>query len=194
LFGASSEAGIDAGKHLERALERSASHALSLPARYALLAYDFSAARKRANGRARVSRADAISARLKVPVDCRDAARLLARWRSDVERIDRLTPASIVELLQSANALRRPERLSTLLAASEAIACSIPRASATYAPVKTLRQALRVVAGVDAGAIARAEKATSKRRVHHDDAIAKAIRSARLDALRKWKQQRARAC
>jgi tRNA nucleotidyltransferase (CCA-adding enzyme) len=192
LFGASSKAGLDAGKHLERVLEWSASHALSLPARYAVLAYDFAAARKRTDSRARVSRADAISARLKVPVDCRDAARLLARWRSDVERADRLTPASIVELLQSVDALRRPERLSTLLASSEAVACSIPRASATYSPAKTLRQALRVVAGVDAGAIARAAKAASKRRVHHDDAIAKAIRAARLDALRKWKRQRAR--
>src|SRR5439155_1154783 len=82
---------------------------------------------------ARFSRADAISARLKVPVDCRDAARLLARWRSEAERVDRLTPASIVDLIQSADALRRPERLSTLLAASEAVARSIPRASATYA-------------------------------------------------------------
>ena len=94
---------------------------------------------------------------------------------------------------KSADALRRPERLSTLLAASEAIARSIARASPTYAPAKTLRLALRVVAGVDAGAIARAAKAASERRVHHDDAIAKAIRAARLNALRKWKQQRAKS-
>ena len=193
LFGASSKAGLAAGKHLERALEWGASHALSLPARCALLAYDFAASRKRADGRVRVNRADAISTRLKVPVDCRDAARLLARWRSEAERVDRLTPASIVDLIQSADALRRPERLSTLLAASEAVARSIPRASATYAPAKILRDALRVVAGVDAGAIAQAAKAASARHVHHDDAIAKAIRAARIDALRNWKQQRTKS-
>ena len=194
LFGASSDAGLDAGKHLQRALERSASHALSLPARYAVLAFDFAAARKRANSRARSARADAISAHLKVPVDCRDAARLLAVSRSDIDRVDQLTPASIVDLLQSADALRRPERLSTLLAASEAIACSVPRASATYAPAEKLREALRVVTNVDAGAIARATRAASGRRVHHDDAIATAVRAARVDALRKWKGPRTRAC
>ena len=176
---------IDAGMHLERALDWAAAHALSLPARYAVLVHDFAAARRRADPRARVARAEALSARLKVPLECRDAARLVERWQAEVDRADQLTPASLLDLLQSADALRRPERLATLLAATEAIACSIPRGSEAYAPAGRLRDALRVVSTVHAGAIARASKAAGTR----DGAIAKAIRAARIEALREWKRR-----
>src|SRR5207237_241668 len=152
---------LDAGKHLGRALEWSASHGLLLPARYALLAFDFSAQRIRAGALKRIARADSLSARLRVPVECRDAARLLARWHNDVDRIDRMRPAAIVDLLQAADVLRRPERLQTLLASSEAIACSVSRAAQSYAQADTMREALRVVSRVDAGAIARTVKADS---------------------------------
>src|SRR5438876_1673822 len=115
---------IDAGTHLARAVDWAAAHALSLPARYAVLVHDFAAARSRADLRARVGRAESLSARLKVPVECRDAARLVERSQAEVDRADQLAPASLLDLLQSADALRRPERLATLLAACEAIACS----------------------------------------------------------------------
>ena len=194
LFGTSAkpsaQAGLDPGRHLERALERSASRRLTLPERYAVLAYDFAAERKKASARARVARADAISARLRVPVDCRDAARIVARWRLAVDRTEALTPAAIVDLLQSADTLRRPERLSTLLAACEAIAGSVPHAPESYAPANLLRDALRVVMNVDAGTIARAAKAESGSHAHHDGAIAEAIRAARIGAVRTWKKQR----
>jgi tRNA nucleotidyltransferase (CCA-adding enzyme) len=192
LFGMPSDADIDAGRHLERALVRSAALDFGLPTRYAILAYDFTAARSRRSS-ARVARADAISARLKVPVDCRDAARLLARWRSVVDRVGALPPAAIVDLLQSADALRRPGRLSTLVDACAAIASSVPRASKTYAPAKTLRAALRVVASIDAGAVARDAKSAARKQIAGDDAIASAIRGARIDALRRWKQGRIRS-
>src|SRR5207302_2819014 len=129
------------------------------PARYAVFAYDYAC--RRTASRARVARADAISARLKVPIDCRDAARLTARWQPDVDRADELTAASILDLLQSADALRRPERLSALLAVCEAIACSAARASGAYPPVRFLRDSLRVVSSVDAGAIAKASSAAT---------------------------------
>jgi tRNA nucleotidyltransferase (CCA-adding enzyme) len=177
---------IDAGTHLERAVDWAAAHGLSLPARYAVLVHDFAAARSGADSRARVARAESLSARLKVPLDCRDAARLVERWQPHVDHADTLTPAAILDLLESADALRRPERLATLLAASESIACSIPRASQMYAPAVTLRDALRTVSSVDAGAIAKASKAETTIGRTNDGDIAKAIRAARIDALREW--------
>jgi len=178
---------IDAGTHLERAVDWAAAHALSLPARYAVLVHDFAAARSRADLRARVGRAESLSARLKVPVECRDAARLVERSQAEVDRADQLAPASLLDLLQSADALRRPERLATLLAACEAIACSIPRASQTYPPAGLLREALRVVSSVNTGAIAKASKAGRATVRTRDGGIAKAIRAARIEALREWK-------
>jgi len=178
---------IDAGTHLARAVDWAAAHALSLPARYAVLVHDFAAARSRADLRARVGRAEWLSARLKVPVECRDAARLVERSQAEVDRAEQLAPASLLDLLQSADALRRPERLATLLAACEAIACSIPRASQTYPPAGLLREALRVVSSVNTGAIAKASKAGRATVRTRDGGIAKAIRAARIEALREWK-------
>jgi tRNA nucleotidyltransferase (CCA-adding enzyme) len=180
---------IDAGTHLERAVDWAAAHALSLPARYAVLVHDFAAAQSRPDPRARVARAEALSVRLKVPVEYRDAARLVERWHAEVSRADQLTPASLLDLLQSADALRRPERLATLLAACEAIARSIPRASRVYPPAGLLHDALHVVSSVDAGAIAKASKADAAKMRTRDGAIAKAIRAARIEALREWKRR-----
>ena len=184
---------LDAGRHLERALEWAASHNRSLPVRYAVLVHDFASDPDQSSVRPRVARVDGLSTRLKVPIDCRDAARLVARWRADVDRIDGLTPASIVDLLHGTDALRRPDRLSTLLAASEAIACSIAPRAMTYSSADLLRAALQVVLNVDAGAIAHGVKTGAPTRVHHDDKIAGAIRTARIDAIRQWKEARTRA-
>ena len=59
--------------------------------------------------------AERVSARLRVPVDCRDAALLAARWHGVVQRAAELRPATRLDLLQATDALRRPERLDTLL-------------------------------------------------------------------------------
>jgi tRNA nucleotidyltransferase (CCA-adding enzyme) len=184
---------LAAGPSLERALEWGASHDLSLPARYALLAFDFAVKRIRGNANKRIARADALSMRLKVPVDCRDAARLLARCYDDIDAADRLRPAAIVDLFQTADVFRRPERLSTLLAASEAIARSRSRSTRSYAPKKMLREALDVVSSIDVGAVARASRAKADAKGRRDSAIAHAVRAARVAALGEWKEKGTRS-
>jgi tRNA nucleotidyltransferase (CCA-adding enzyme) len=188
--------GLRPGAHLSRALDWAARRQLALPARAAVLMYDFAAANadtvKRSgsdpNWRVRVRRVDAICARLKAPVECRDAARLLARWHRTVERADRLTPAATLDLLQAADALRRPERLDLICAASAAVSCSRGDDVTDYAPMAVLRDALRVVSKVDAGAAARA---ATHRHARRDGAtIAAAVRAARLAALRASHQTR----
>jgi tRNA nucleotidyltransferase (CCA-adding enzyme) len=190
-----SRRGLRPGRHLSLALDWAARHRLALPARAAALMYDF-AMMKLVPGnlpgldskwRSRVRRVDAICVRLRAPVECRDAARLLARWQGTVERADRLAPAALLDLLQATDALRRPERLDLLCAASAAVSCSRGEGAADYAPAKVLRDALRVASKVDAGAAARAATRRPGRR--DGVAIAAAVRAARLAALRAAKRR-----
>ena len=188
---------IDTGVHVALALDWAASHGLTLPARYAILAHDLGKAQSRpaewprhiAHEQRSVRLADRLSERLRVPVECRDAARITARWHGVVHRAAELRPATILDLLQATDALRRPDRLEILLEACAADKCSRPGAATTYAPAEVLRSALAVVKSVDAGGIASA--ITSRREgTQADEEIAAAIRSARLKALREWKAAR----
>jgi tRNA nucleotidyltransferase (CCA-adding enzyme) len=191
-----------AGAHVEQALDCAAARGVALAARYAVLAMDLglgAAAPPALNARggdgpaprghaARSARlADRVSARLRAPVDCRDAARLAARWHGVVARAPELRPAMLLDLVGAADALRRPERLDVLLAACEADALSGDcRADARYAPAAIVRDALAVVRAVRVAAVAREAQ---RRRQAGGDAVGAAIRAARLSALRGWRRR-----
>lgn len=215
-----------AGTRTERALDWAAAHAVALPGRYATLAQELDHARagnRRGAGRsvrAALARVEAMSTRLKVPVDCRDAARLAVRWHDAVATADRLAPAAMLDLLVAADALRRPERLDAVIASTAAheaaercreqdVHCaSSPAASPLPLPPAgesrgeggrssgpLLREALAVVRNVDAAAIARdaIERASGKENegaALRGAAVATALRAARLAALRAWKKDR----
>jgi tRNA nucleotidyltransferase (CCA-adding enzyme) len=134
--------------------------------------------------------AERISARLRVPQECRDAARLAARWHRAVDRAPTLPPSRVLQILAAADALRRPERLDHLLETCEAAALSTPGAERNFLAGIHLRAALDVVKGVDAGAIARAVAVAGTRSGDHADAVAAAVRAARLAALRRHRQTR----
>ena len=194
-------AGAAAGRHLAAALDHAATKGFALPVRYAVLALDLDVLPGRRTGApsprghvARcVRRAEAMSARLRVPLDCRDAARLAARWCRDVHRAEALTPAALLDLLNAADALRRPERLDTLIDACECDALSRPRAGHDYPPGAFLRAALAIAKDVDAAAIARGAAKQRTPRKSGRDAIAAAVRTARIKALRTWKSRAAPA-
>jgi tRNA nucleotidyltransferase (CCA-adding enzyme) len=61
-----------------------------------------------------------LCARLRVPNDYRDVAVLAARHHGVIHRAEELRPATIVDLLEAADALRRPARFEQLLLACEA--------------------------------------------------------------------------
>ncbi len=184
---------VDAGVHVLQALDYAAAHGHSLPARYATLVHDLGKASSpaeawpahHAHERAGARLAERLSARLKVPADCRDAGRLAARYHGLVHAARELRPATLLDLLIAADALRRPERLENLLAACEADACSRPAAPHDYQPAGVVREALAIVRGVDAGAIA------ASARQGEAATIGKRVRAARIAALREWKRGRA---
>ncbi|HKW81807.1 MAG TPA: multifunctional CCA addition/repair protein [Casimicrobiaceae bacterium] len=175
---------IDAGVHLLQALDFSAAAGDPLPVRYAVLAHDLGKGttaraawpRHVAHEARSVALAQHLSERLRVSAECGDLARLVARYHADVHRAAELKPATLLDLLLAADALRRPERLDGLLRACAADALSRPgRENETYGPAEWIRQALAIVDGVDASAIAAA----------HPDAhdLPQRIRAARLEAL-----------
>jgi tRNA nucleotidyltransferase (CCA-adding enzyme) len=180
LFGtpAPDHAAADTGVRVACALDWSAAHGGTLAARYGLLARDLAGGHT-ARG---VRLAERMSERLKVPLDCRDAARLAARWHRAVCDAARLSPAALLDLLHATDALRRPARLEALLAVCAADAGSPTGLEPGFASAELLRNALAVVKAVDAGAVARA---LSPPKGKTDDArIAHAVRAARLEALR----------
>lgn len=185
----------DAGAHLMLTADRTASRDLPLPTRYAALAQNLgSGATPAMATRTAVARAEGVSARLKVPAECRDAARLAARWHRALGHAVTLSSAEILSLLQSADALRRPERFTSLLDAAAANVCVPPTPAASWHPARLLRSALERVREVDAAAIARSIESDRRRlRGATDNAIARALRDARLRALRDWKRRRSAA-
>jgi tRNA nucleotidyltransferase (CCA-adding enzyme) len=198
----------DAGAFTARALAWSAAHALPLAARYAALTQELDrigadiAKTERFDVRRGIARAEAVSKRLRVPLDCRDAARLAVRWHRALVDVDALAPARLLDLLLAADAMRRPGRLETLAAAASAhVAARLARESKGAAhPADAddrkalLRQALAVVRRLDAATIARdaieraARREPSAARASRGDAIAAALRKARIRALGDWKR------
>jgi tRNA nucleotidyltransferase (CCA-adding enzyme) len=186
----------NAGELAARALDHAAASAATLPARYATLAEQLDLVgdgATRVDPRRGLARVDAMSRRLRVPVDSRDAARLAVRWHRKVAEVRTLTPAALLDLLLAADALRRPERLDALVAASAALAIAQSGdEQAGAVPGVWLRAARDVVRHVDAAAIARdaiARAAQGERAAGQGDRVAAALRAARLRALREWKRQ-----
>jgi tRNA nucleotidyltransferase (CCA-adding enzyme) len=185
---------IDSGVHVMQALDYAAARGFALPVRYATLAHDLGKACSPPAGlpshhgheRASARLADRLSARLKAPAECRDAARLAARFHGVIHRAAELRPATMLDLLTAADALRRPERLHGLLAACEADALSRPDAKPGYGSAQVVRDAYAAVRAVDASAIAREVAA----RGGDATTIGARVRAARLAALRAWKRGR----
>ena len=98
------------------------------------------------------------------------------------------TPAALLDLLMAADALRRPERLDTLIEACECDALSLPGRSGDYAPAQFLRDALAIVKGVDAAAVARRSGGREGWNSNGGRCNPEGVRAARLKALRAWRK------
>ncbi|HEY3554130.1 MAG TPA: multifunctional CCA tRNA nucleotidyl transferase/2'3'-cyclic phosphodiesterase/2'nucleotidase/phosphatase [Casimicrobiaceae bacterium] len=187
---ASPEASIaSAGALVERALDVASRHDAPLPARYATLAQELDRmpGARAFDARIGVRRADALSSRLRAPVDCRDAARLAVRWHHALVGVSALTPARLLDVLVAADALRRPERFDVLLDAASAHVAALQGAD-SHAETRRRRwhAALATVREVDAAAIARDTLARiAGKAVNSGDAIAAALRRERIAALRR---------
>lgn len=100
---------------------------------------------------------DAVCERFKVPNRCRELARITAASHGLVHKVEELRSATILGLLERADAFRRPERFEQMLTACEAdYRGRTGYAERPYPQAATLRALLAAVNGLDVRAIAQA--------------------------------------
>jgi len=154
---------IDTGIHTMMVIDQSAVFGYPLTVRFAALCHDLGKATTPADVLPRhigheqrsAQLTEALTARLRVPNECRDLALLMARYHGNIHRAAELRPNTLVELFEKTDALRRPERFELLLAACR---CDYTGRGGwqdrAYEAPQRLRCALRAVNTVDGGKIA----------------------------------------
>jgi tRNA nucleotidyltransferase (CCA-adding enzyme) len=155
---------VDTGVHVMMVIDQSAQRSCALPVRFAALVHDLGKGttpdgdlpRHPGHEERSVELVGQVCVRLKVPVECRDLAVLVARHHGKVHRAAELGAAAIVRLLEATDAVRRPGRFEQLL---EACACDyhgrLGWQEIAYTAPALLRQALAQAGAVDAAAIVR---------------------------------------
>jgi len=179
---------VDTGEHLMMVLEMAARLATPLEVRYACLVHDLGKGltppehlpRHHGHEARSVELAEGVADRLRVPVDCREVAVIVAREHGNVHRSDGLNAAAVLRLLERCDALRRPARFELALLACECDARGrLGLEDAPYPPRQRLLDALKTVQQVDASAVV----AQALERGLEGPAIGVAVRKAREQAL-----------
>ncbi|MDR1349244.1 MAG: multifunctional CCA addition/repair protein [Zoogloeaceae bacterium] len=178
------------GAHILLVLAAAARMRLSLPARFAALTHDLGKATTSAellprhHGHEERGDAplDSLCERLKVPVACRDLARLAIRQHGKIHCVGRaqtLTPKTMTHLMEASDLKRRPERFAELLRVCEADARGrLGQEDAPYPPRAIWQKAAAAFCGVEGGDIAAglADKTQVPERLH--EARVAAVRAA----------------
>jgi len=179
---------IDTGVHLMMVLDMAARLATSLAVRFACLCHDLGKGTTPADALPRhlghegrsVTLLREVCTRLRVPVDCRELAEIVAREHGNVHRSGELNAAALMRLLERCDALRRPDRFRDALLACECDARGRLGMSESPYPQRTrLSQALTLALGIDAAAVVAAAQA----RGASGPALADAVRAARVQAV-----------
>jgi tRNA nucleotidyltransferase (CCA-adding enzyme) len=148
---------IDTGVHVMMALRMSASLALPVSVRFAVLMHDLGKAksppanwpRHHGHEEAGIPLIESVAARLKVPKHYRDLAVIVSRYHGLVHRAFELKPATVLKLLEDTDSFRRPERLAEFLSACECDARGrLGLESRPYPQAAYLRSACEAAAAV----------------------------------------------
>ena len=176
---------VDTGIHVMMAIDDAAAHAQPLPVRLAVLLHDLGKGltpaatlpRHPGHEARSVTLVDAVCARLKTPAECRDLALLVARFHGDIRRARELRPTTVVRLLETTDALRRPQRFAQLLQACASDYRGRLGWETKIVPDEDLLlRALAAAKSVDAATIARSCSDAKQ--------IAERVHLARVDAVR----------
>jgi tRNA nucleotidyltransferase (CCA-adding enzyme) len=155
---------IDCGIHVMMVLDDTARHGYALEVRYAALGHDLGKGntppdilpRHIGHELRSVDLLKAVSERLRVPADCRDLARLVARYHGDIHRAKQLRADTVVRLFDSCDGWRKPERFTQILQACQSDARGrTGHEFDDYPQAAYLERLLAAARAVDAGAIAR---------------------------------------
>ena len=179
---------VDTGVHLMMVLDMAAHLNTSLAVRFACLCHDLGKGTTRADALPRhlghearsVALLRELCTRLRVPVECRELAEVVAREHGNVHRSGELNAAAIVRLLERCDALRRPERFAEALLACECDARGrLGMDDAPYPQRARLSDALARALAIDAAGVV----AEAQARGASGPALAEAVRAARVRAV-----------
>ncbi|MFY3383743.1 multifunctional CCA addition/repair protein [Paracidovorax sp. MALMAid1276] len=118
---------VDTGVHLMMVLDMAARLAAPLTVRFACLAHDLGKGTTPADVLPRhigheersVALLKDVAERLRVPVECRETAEVVAREHGNIHRSQDLSAAALVRLLERCDAIRKPARFADILLACE---------------------------------------------------------------------------
>ncbi|MDO8904463.1 multifunctional CCA addition/repair protein [Hydrogenophaga sp.] len=154
---------IDTGVHLMMVLDMSARLAANLPTRFACLCHDLGKGTTPADVLPRhigheersARLLKGLSERLRVPVECRELADVVAREHGNIHRSQGFNAAALVRLLERCDAFRKPARFGEVLLACECDARGrLGLHDSAYPQRKRLEQALAVACSVSTTSVA----------------------------------------
>jgi tRNA nucleotidyltransferase (CCA-adding enzyme) len=176
---------IDTGVHVMLVLDVAARLSPDIEVRFAALCHDLGKGTTdpeiwpghKGHEERSVELLEAVCDRFRIPNRCRELGRIAARYHGLVHKVDELRAGTVLDLLDAADAFRRPERFEQMLIACEAdYRGRAGYDDRPYPQGDLLRRLLAAASACDVGAIARA---TREPRL-----IPERIRSARISAIR----------
>lgn len=178
---------VDTGMHVMMVVDYAAQRNYALDVRFAALTHDLGKGttpreewpRHIAHEARSVDLAAALCERLRVPAECRDLALIMAKQHGNIHRALELRPATIVQILQGADAFRKPERFTRLLQACESDARGrLGLNDRLYPQAARMAAAFKAAAAVDAGAIAKQHSEPTRIKEEIHQARVAAVRAA----------------
>lgn len=182
---------IDTGVHLMMVLDLSARLRAPLAVRFACLMHDLGKGTTPAEMLPRhigheersVKLLRAVCERLRVPVECRELAEVVAREHGNIHRSGDFSAAAVVRLLERCDAFRKPERFADILLACECDARGrLGFEDQPYPQGTRLAGALAVAQAVDTAAIAQQALAAGLT----GPKVGERIHAARIAAVDAW--------
>ena len=155
---------VDTGIHVMLVVDWAAKQTYSLPVRFAALTHDLGKGvtppdlwpKHHGHEAKSVELVRALSERIRVPVECRELAVVVARDHGNVHRALELRATTLVELLERVDAFRRPERFAEFLLACECDFRGRPGYENKPFPAPDhLRRALQLARSINAAEVAR---------------------------------------
>ncbi len=154
---------IDTGVHVMMVVDYAAARGYALAVRFGALVHDLGKGTTPADVLPRhvghekrsVALLDEVCKRLRVPIEVRDVARVVAAEHGAIHRVHELSPAAIVRLLERCDAFRKPARFTQVLLACESdYRGRLGLHERPYPQAEFLQRALDAASAVDAGAVA----------------------------------------
>ena len=185
---------VDTGVHLMMVLDMAARLNAPLTVRFACLAHDLGKGTTPADVLPRHIGHEARSAdllqdvaeRLRVPVDCRETAEVVAREHGNIHRSGELGADALLRLLERCDAIRKPARFADVLLACECDARGrLGFEEQPYPQRERLAQALQAAQSVVSAEVSAEAAARGLR----GPQVGERIRMARRDAIAAWLRQ-----